>query len=356
MAANGEESPPLIDAQQLFSPGSAEPAPAVAAAIAAAACKWGFFQLTNHGSDAAVLQRMQAAMRAFFDLPMDIKQQVRRSADNAMGYAADELTKQTRDLKEVFDFCHTPHPELPDDHPSNRTIDGSNRWPQGQPEFQAAMKAYFAEMERCSARLLEAFCVGFGLPRHALDSLFAGNHTSFLRLNFYPAAEGQADHIAALQAAGKEPLGVNHHTDAGVLTLLWQDPNEPGLQVLAEDGSWRLVAPVAGALTVNVGDMFQVLTNGRAQAPVHRVLASRPGRRRYSAPFFYNPSPAADIAPLQQFVDSQHPALYHPINWAEFRGRRFAGDYADQGEEVQISHYRTQAAADVRPAAAATGA
>lgn len=27
--------------------------------------------------------------------------QVRRSADNAMGYAADELTKQTRDLKEV---------------------------------------------------------------------------------------------------------------------------------------------------------------------------------------------------------------------------------------------------------------
>lgn len=47
MAANGEESPPLIDAQQLFSPGSAEPAPAVAAAIVAAACKWGFFQLTN---------------------------------------------------------------------------------------------------------------------------------------------------------------------------------------------------------------------------------------------------------------------------------------------------------------------
>lgn len=33
---------------------------------------------------------------------------------------------------QVFDFCHTPHPELPDDHPSNRTIDGFNRWPQGQ--------------------------------------------------------------------------------------------------------------------------------------------------------------------------------------------------------------------------------
>lgn len=31
--------------------------------------------------------------------------QVRRSADNAMGYAADELTKQTRDLKEVRLGC-----------------------------------------------------------------------------------------------------------------------------------------------------------------------------------------------------------------------------------------------------------
>lgn len=30
------------------------------------------------GSDGAVLQRMQAAMRAFFDLPMDTKQQVGR--------------------------------------------------------------------------------------------------------------------------------------------------------------------------------------------------------------------------------------------------------------------------------------
>lgn len=86
--------------------------------------------------------------------------------------------------------------------------------------------------------------------------------------------------------------------------------------------------------------------------------------------------------PLPQFVDAQHPAAYRPINWGDFRQQRFAGgqrssgarpcaaaagcercawpplprrlswllvgaaaaifagDYADQGEEVQISHYR----------------
>jgi len=33
-------------------------------------------------------------------------------------------------------------------------------------------------------------------------------------------------------------------------------------------------------------------------------------------------------------------AHYRPINWQDFRMKRFAGDYADVGEEVQIDHYR----------------
>lgn len=39
-------------------------------------------------------------------------------------------------------------------------------------------------------------------------------------------------------------------------------------------------------------------------------------------------------------LSEQGKARYRPVNWGEFRLRRFAGDYADQGtEEVQISHY-----------------
>ena len=43
-----DAGPPLIDAQGLFAPGSTDPPPReVAAAVAAAACEWGFFQLVN---------------------------------------------------------------------------------------------------------------------------------------------------------------------------------------------------------------------------------------------------------------------------------------------------------------------
>lgn len=44
--------------------------------------------------------------------------------------------------------------------------------PRPQPEFRAAVMAYYAEVERCSFRLLEAFCVGLGMERTALHHLF----------------------------------------------------------------------------------------------------------------------------------------------------------------------------------------
>ena len=45
-------------------------------------------------------------------------------------------------------------------------------------------------------------------------------------------------------------------------------------------------------------------------------------------------------APVPSTVSRESPARYRPINWGKFRLARFAGDYADVGEEAQIEHYR----------------
>ena len=37
-------------------------------------------------------------------------------------------------------------------------------------------------------RLVEALCLGLGLPSHTLHPLLHACHSSFLRLNHYPAA------------------------------------------------------------------------------------------------------------------------------------------------------------------------
>ncbi len=90
---------------------------------------------------------------------------------------------------------------------------------------------------------------------------------------------------------------------------------------------------------INIGDIVQVWSNDRYEAPLHRVLAST-GTPRYSAPFFFNPTYTTDYAPLPSLCDETEQLRYKPINWGEFRAGRAAGDYADYGEEIQISQFR----------------
>jgi len=319
---------PTIDAAQFLSKDNQETPipPEVIQQIIKACSEWGFFQLVNHGIPQDVLDTHYEATKRFFAKPLPEKLSCKRSADNSMGYFNDEYTKRKMDIKEGFDFRHVPHQELPDNHPENFDPQGVNRWPEGDQEFRSINEAYFKQMEHISFKLLEVFALGLGQPAKALYPLFDTQHTSFLRLNYYPVTPD----------AEPGSLGISDHKDAGFLTVLVQD-DVPGLQVLRE-GVWHLVKPQRGALTINVGDMAQVLTNDVFVASNHRVLRST-AHDRYSRAFFFNPVYSADIQPLPSLAASGGPH-YKPINWKEFRLKRFEGDYADVGEEVQIDWYR----------------
>ena len=99
------ETPPVIDIGALVSADGADAAAAAAAvdAIDAACRTWGFFQVVNHGIDAGLIDAFEAEMVHFFKLPADVKRAVKRTATNSRGFADDELTKQLRDLKELYD-------------------------------------------------------------------------------------------------------------------------------------------------------------------------------------------------------------------------------------------------------------
>ena len=69
------------------------------------ACReWGFFQVINHGIPQDVIDNTFAETHAFFHKPMDVKRAILRSRDNPFGFYDRELTKNARDLKQVFDF------------------------------------------------------------------------------------------------------------------------------------------------------------------------------------------------------------------------------------------------------------
>lgn len=327
---------PVIDIGSVASKRRSPEAQAAVRAIADACREWGFFQVVNHHASADLLERTWAATRAFFALPRAEKLAIARTRENPRGYYDRELTKNRRDLKEVFDFHGVPLPELPDDHPTNRqAVDGANQWPASLPEFRAIMLEYFRACERLGFLLLGAMCEGLGLPADSLHPSFT-NHTSFVRLNYYPL-EDPLEAEAAAEVTALGDMALHHHTDAGALTILLQD-DVGGLQVQAGD-QWRDVAPVAGALVINVADMMQVWSNDRYKAALHRVRPVR-GRERYSIPFFFNPSYDADCDPLP--TPGGEAARYRTINWGRFRQARTDGDYADFGKEIQIADFRAQ--------------
>ena len=248
-----------------------------------------------------------------------------RTRDNAWGFFDRELTKNTRDWKEIFDCGPEEDRGLPTPCPVR---------PAG---FRSALRAFTGSCERLAFRLLAAISVNLGMPPDHLAAGFRPWHTSFLRLNYYPVCPRPA-RPSAVRTPSKGHLGVNHHTDAGALTLLLQD-DQPGLEVFRE-GHWHLVEPRSDALVINIGDIVQVWSNDGYRAALHRVRASA-DRARFSAPFFFNPAYETCYEPLPTTIGPATPARYRPIRWREFRTLRAAGDYADIGEEVQITHYRS---------------
>ncbi len=306
------ETVPVLDIGHLERPDAL-------AAIDTACRDWGFFQVTGHGIDTRVITDLFAAAHAFFAQPAAVKRRILRTADNPWGYFDQELTKNTLDWKQVFDYG---------------PIDGDKlvpQWPEGLPGFETAVRNYYDACEALAHRLLAAISINLGMPAEWAAAHFSESHTSFMRLNYYPKCP------SAPAAESGAPYGVNQHSDAGALTILLQD-SQPGLEV-CRDGEWHLVEPRAGALVVNIGDIVQVWSNDRYKAALHRVVTHSEADR-YSAPYFFNPSYATNYEPLPTTVDAQHPARYRSINWREFRTLRAAGDYADYGSEVQISDYR----------------
>lgn len=304
-----------------------------------ACTRWGFFQVVNHGVDLETVAEFDRQSRLFFELPREEKCSVSRSKDNARGWFDDEYTKRRRDNKEGFDFGMTPcggdSASVPDSDARHGNLDGFNRFPPEDrlPGFRSAMWKYYAAVTDLADRLSQVMALGMGVNADFFREEFRnGEHTSFIRLNHYPALSAEAR-----ARMGADTLGVGPHADAGFLTVLLQDPKCHTLQVYDRSASeWSTVVPAPDAFTINTGNMAEIWSNGKYHSPVHRVLAD-PDKERFSHPYFYNPRYLTKVAPVADGADKD-PA-FSPVYWGYFRAQRFAGDFADLGTEIQISDF-----------------
>jgi isopenicillin N synthase-like dioxygenase len=154
------------------------------------------------------------------------------------------LTKRKKDWKEIFDFSAQQDFSL-----DISGIHGRNQWPQPLPLFKEKLLEYFEEMRKIGLVLMRA--IFHGLSESSVETFMeecfaVGEDTSFGRLNFYPVCPFEED---------KDQLGVGPHSDAGVLTILFQEEGISSLQVFKE-GVWHDVPPIKDTFVVNIGLVF----------------------------------------------------------------------------------------------------
>jgi len=316
---------PVIDLGPFLSGAAAEP-PAVARAIARACEDIGFFTIVGHGVDAGLVRAMYDVSRAFFDLPLDDKQRVRRpTPEQSRGYIgvgeenlAYGVGTATTDLNEFFaigpvDVPAEPYYTCAAAYPSF----APNVWPARPPDLRRIYTAYYRAMERLAADLMRAFALALGLPEDFFRDK-TDRHISGLRVINYP------DQPEA-PAAGQLRAGA--HSDYGALTILKSENVPGGLQVLTRAGAWVDVEPVADPFVVKLGDLMSHWTNDRWVSTLHRVVNPPRdralGSRRQSIVFFHQPNYDALIECLPGCCGPGRPAKYAPVTSGEHRLRKF---------------------------------
>jgi isopenicillin N synthase-like dioxygenase len=304
MTSRGDfERLPLIDVSGLHSAALSERR-RTALELDRAAQNSGFFYAADHGLAQPLIDGLESAAAEFFALPEAVKQRYYiGESTNHRGYVPpgeEVFYAGSKDTKEAFDLSLDLPSTDPDYLAGNRLL-GPNRWPSEVALFRDRVDAYYSAVTALGRRLLRGFLLALELPEDHFAEVLK-KPPSQLRLIHYP-----------FQPNAEDAPGIGAHTDYECFTIL--HASSPGLEVLNAKGVWVDAPPVPGAFVINIGDLLEVLSNGRWVSTAHRVRKVR--EERYSAPLFFNLDYDAEIAPCPHLVRADGEARYPTVRAGE---------------------------------------
>lgn len=166
------------------------------------------------------------------------------------------------------------------------------------------MMRYAEETKIIFNDLLRAMAEALSLDKNAFLQNFKSRKSELkLRMNYYPPCP--RPDLA---------IGLTPHSDASGLTLLIQFGANDGLQVL-KDQKWMSPIWPQDMLLVNIGDLMEIMSNGRFTSSWHRAITST-NCERFSVAVFYNPPPDTEIEPLQD--ENSSDGMYKKVNVREY--------------------------------------
>ncbi|KAI4322820.1 hypothetical protein L6164_022479 [Bauhinia variegata] len=268
--------------------------------IVEAARQWGFFQVVNHGISQELLESLQFELMKVFHRSFHAKTQENFLNLPAKSYRwgnPSAINLRQLSWSEAF---HISFPDI------------------SKMEKHKSLRSKIEAFATTAAHLAETLGEILAQKLNIKSGYFLENCSSFVRLNRYPSCPFSS-----------KVFGMIPHSDSSFLTILYQD-QVGGLQLL-KDGKWVDVKPNPQAVIVNIGDIFQALSNGVYKSIKHRVVAADKVER-FSVAYFYCPS---DDAVIQS---NGIPLVYRKFTFREYK-QQTEKDVKETGDKVGLSRF-----------------
>lgn len=266
----------------------------------------GFLFLKGHSFTELEIETIFDLSKTFFSLPYAYKSRhaIDYSNHGYTGYGVENLDPgklQVGDPKEAMNIgsinfiTGKSNKPLPD-------------WFEKDPERCQIIESFMKKLYATSLRLLKLLAISLEIEDEEgvkgcdwFESRYnpTSSSGSILRLLHYPSVNINDPDLKVRAGA---------HTDYGSMTLLFQQPEQEGLEIYStESKSWKAVpycpseSDKEGApIIMNIGDLLSYWTAGLLKSTIHRVKIpdSCQEKDRYSVVFFSHPNDETTLCPV----------------------------------------------------------
>ncbi|KAL2321537.1 hypothetical protein Fmac_025916 [Flemingia macrophylla] len=275
------------------------------------ACQhFGSFKLVNHGVPQELVTNLQNEALKFFMQPQFQKQKA--CPPDPYGYGSKRIGSNN-DVGWLEYFLLNTNLDVIS--PKSLLL-----LEQNSENFRSAVNNYTVRVKNLCCEVLKQMAEGLGIEAKNVFSKLISSERSdcCLRVNHYPICS-KVEEVKTLNEGNL--IGFGEHTDPQIISIIRAN-NTAGLEICLQDGTWVSISLDHASYFVIVGDLLQVMTNGRFKSVKHRVLANLCSSR-LSIIYFGGPSLDENIAPLPSLVSKEEESLYKKLTWQEYKNAAY---------------------------------
>ncbi|KAK9204329.1 hypothetical protein WN943_014587 [Citrus x changshan-huyou] len=281
--------------------------------------------MINHGVSSAFLEKVKKEVHEFFNLRMEEKKKYWQRPEDLEGFGQAYVLSEEQKFVWGDGFIMT-------------TLPVNLRKPHLFPKLPLPLRFSLCLFLRHIGSLLN----GVKISNHESDiengksfkhqkeeemKNFFENGLQVMRMNYYPPCP-QPEKVA----------GLTPHSDGCGLTILLQINEVEGLQI-KKDGMWIPLTPLPNAFLVNVGDIMEIITNGKYRSIEHRATVNSV-QERLSVGTFYYTRYDGEVYPASSLISEKAPALFRRLTVEEYLSGRFARELRGKSylDVLRIQH------------------